>query len=623
LTKFGLGISVDRQCSGSIPSTFVITPASACWAQRKKRQIRLFPFVLLFIFPGLTFAQGGACPAGLPVSGNHCYFIAANGNDGNSGTSESSPWLHSPGMQTCTGNCAAVKPSGGSGFIFRGGDTWHFGNSGAVPYAGVVSTCADNGQTSGGLCLDNLQAASGSPIYYGVDKNWYSGSLWTRPVLTADNSPCNSGTIGTMPDGSTCSNGTDPTGNGQPTYVVNACAYQVGGNNTLVDIGFSKYVYFDNFELTGLCMKNPGQFDGNDTYISYGGDQGPIYITNNYIHGDSHVQYAYANSSPNCTSSTVCMNLYAFNGKVIVGTVGETIENNVVDFSDSDPAGTGICYPGTGFYNVAYNVFRYSSQCIPVNLHVFHDNLYEYYYENGHSNLLEDAETSPIGAIYDNIFRHLYGKLVFWPGPTGSSDSSYFFNNLVYDVSTSQYFDYGNIGVGTDSGQYFVFNNTFQSNGSNSTVIACSASHNTFKNTNNQFIDDAAPFPSSCSGMTNTTPVSMSNSAATTAGFTSTQSFAYSPTASTRPTVGVGTNEYSGYCSTLTGSGDALIQAAGKACQSDTTYACTYDTTSHSVSCPARSPNQRPASAAWDVGAFQFSSQGTLGIPQNLSGTLK
>lgn len=618
MIEFGLGFSVDRRCCGSYPSTFDITPASASWIHR---HIRFLLFVLFLVLPGTAIAQG-ACPAGLPVSGNNCYFIAANGSDSSSGTSESTPWLHSPGMNKCTGNCAAVKPSAGHGFIFRGGDTWHFGNSSATPYAGVETGCANNGQTAAGLCLDDFQATSSSPIYYGVDKSWYSGSSWSRPILTADNSPCNSGTIGTMPDGDTCSNGTDPTGSGQPTYVVNACAYQVGTANSLVDVGFSAYVYLDNFELTGLCMNTPGQPDGFDTYVVYGGDQGPVYITNNYIHGDSHVPYAYANSSPNCTSSVVCMNMYAFNGKVIVGSVGETIEYNVVDFSDSDPAGTGICYPGTGFYNVAYNVFRYSSQCIPVDLHVFHDNLYEYYYENGHSNLIEDAETSPIGTIYDNLFRHLYGKLVFWPGPSNSGDSSYFFGNVVYDVSTSQYFDYGNIGVGTDSGSYFVFNNTFQSNGSASTVIACSASHNTFKNTNNHFIDDATPFPSSCTGMTTTSPVSTSNGTATSAGYTSSQTYAYSPTASTNPTASAGTNEYSGYCSTLLGSSDALIQAAGAACQSDTTYACTYNTSSHSVTCPARTVLKRPASAAWDVGAYQFSSL-TPGTPQSLSGALK
>lgn len=575
--------------------------------------------ILALLLSAQCWAQG-TCPSGLPVTGSNCYFIADSGADTNTGTDESHPWLHSPGMQNCSNNCASASQAG-HGFIFQGGDTWHFGNSSATPYAGVVAGCANNGNTSGGLCIDNVQASSGSPTYYGVDKTWYTGGSWVRPILTADNSACNSGTTGTLPDGSTCSSGTDPTGNGQPYYTVNSCAYQVGANNALVDIGFSKYIYFDNFELNGLCGKNVGQSDGDDTFISYGGDQGPITIENNYIHNSSHIAFAGANSSGSCTTSTYCMNTYAFNGKVIVGSVGETVQGNVADFSDSDPQGTGICYPGTGFYNVLDNVFRYTSQCIPTQLHVFHDNLYEYYYENGHSNMIEDAETSPIGTIYDNLFRHLYGKLVIWPGPTGSSDSSYVFNNVFYDVSTSQYFDYGNVGVGTNSGSYFVFNNTFQSNGSISTVIACSASHNTFKNTNNHFVNDTTSYPSSCTGMTNLTPLAMTNATATTDGYTSSQTYGYSPTTSGSPTVGAGTNETSGYCATLTGSSDTLIQAAGTACQSDTTYACIYNTSGHTVTCPARTVNARPTSTAWDVGAYEFSGSAPS-PPTNLTGIL-
>ena len=97
--------------------------------------LRFVIFSTCFIAAGNALAQG-ACPASAPVTGNHCYFIAANGSDANSGTSESSPWLHAPGMPNCTGQCAKVTPTAGEGFIFRGGDTWHFGNSATMPYTG-------------------------------------------------------------------------------------------------------------------------------------------------------------------------------------------------------------------------------------------------------------------------------------------------------------------------------------------------------------------------------------------------------------------------------------------------------------------------------------------------------
>ncbi len=38
------------------------------------------------------------------------YYIAANGSDSNNGTSKTTPWLHAPGMPSCTGTCASTTP---------------------------------------------------------------------------------------------------------------------------------------------------------------------------------------------------------------------------------------------------------------------------------------------------------------------------------------------------------------------------------------------------------------------------------------------------------------------------------------------------------------------------------
>src|SRR5215469_7541587 len=86
----------------------------------------------------------------------NCYYVAANGLDSNTGTSEASPFRHAPGMQQCSGSCASVpwRLAAGTGIIFRGGDTWHFGNSSGTEdgvhnaYAGVKTGCANNGNTS-------------------------------------------------------------------------------------------------------------------------------------------------------------------------------------------------------------------------------------------------------------------------------------------------------------------------------------------------------------------------------------------------------------------------------------------------------------------------------------------
>lgn len=119
---------------------------------------------------------GGTCPTGsnylnpatnaqTTLSGlgvTTCYFIAASGADTNNGTSESTPWAHVPGMAGCTSACAAVTPAGGVGFIFRGGDTWGSTNYFVIKNGG----------------------SSGSPVYYGVDQTWYTGSVWNRPIFS-------------------------------------------------------------------------------------------------------------------------------------------------------------------------------------------------------------------------------------------------------------------------------------------------------------------------------------------------------------------------------------------------------------------------------------------------------
>jgi hypothetical protein len=89
-------------------------------------------------------------------------------------------------------------------------------------------------------------------------------------------------------------------------------------------------------------------------------------------------------------------------------------------------------------------------------------------------------------------------------------------------------------------------------------------------------------------------------------GYTSSETYAYSPSASSNSTVGAGTNQTGTYCAALLGSSDPILQAAGTACKSDTGYACTYNSSNHTVTCPGRTPIARPSSGAWDIGAYQF-----------------
>jgi hypothetical protein len=514
-------------------------------------------------------------------------------------------------MPNCTGTCATVQNTSGgvpagTGIVFRGGDAWHFGAS-TSPAAG--GTWAFNtGQTPNGT--------SSNPLYFGVDTTWYTGGAWVRPILTADNPLCNASTVGTLSDGATCTGTTDTYG--QPSYYVSACGYQVGTTNDIIDATYRSYYIFDNFEMTGLCQSSVGQPAHHDEYFSYGSIQAPVTFLNLYIHGASHLQFAGLNGSGSCTGSTVCTNIFVFTGGSGGGaTYGETVQNTVVDFSDSDPGGEGLCFGG--FWSIAQNVFRYTTQCLPNPLHLFHDNLYEYFFENGHSNLMENiGEMTGANAIYNNVFRHIEtyvssgGGVLFWGAPP-SATTDYWFNNLTYDVGALEYFNVGGTSGNNALGNYTLFNNTFQSNASQAILRCASYTNGNVTDTNNHYIDNQTYILGPCSTLTTTTALLMSNSIATTDGYTSAQTYAYSPTAGGSPTVGQGTNEYSTYCTAL---GTAGLAAAQTACESDTGYACTYNSTNHTVSCPTRTANIRPTSAVWDIGAYEYAaSSGAIPRP--------
>lgn len=92
------------------------------------------------------------------------YVDFSSGNDGNKGTSKASPWQEAPGMQTCSKLCSSTTINAGDSIILKGGVTW--------PNTSFLWNLPGNGATN-------------KPIYIGVDKTWYKGSSWTRPVLSA------------------------------------------------------------------------------------------------------------------------------------------------------------------------------------------------------------------------------------------------------------------------------------------------------------------------------------------------------------------------------------------------------------------------------------------------------
>ena len=213
------------------------------------------------------------CTAGLARAAT--FYIAATGSDAQAGTSKMSPWQHAPGMPSCTGTCGAYAPVPGDQFIFRGGDTWHFGNAAATPYVGGTWTWSWDGTAGSCDTSDDPNATRTGCVYVGVDQTWFSGSGWTRPVMTGDN-PAS-------------------------TTPVSSCAYgNVGSSNQFLVVANNAFAWFDDFEWTGMCQQtaatqsNDFLFDWN-LYI---GDQGGSRVirqniySNHYAHGWTHLPFS-------------------------------------------------------------------------------------------------------------------------------------------------------------------------------------------------------------------------------------------------------------------------------------------------------------------------------------------
>ena len=198
-----------------------------------------------------------------------------------------------------------------------------------------------------------------------------------------------------------------------------------------------------------------------------------------------------------------------------------------------------------------------------------------------------------------------------------SSDVGFAFGNVEYNTSGANLIDIGNHGAG-NYGTYYVFNNTVDClNG------GCGGSlpvgpYWTIYDQNNHWIGSSyvALFPSGGTALVCTngsgsgcTDIIQSESSANAQGYTSTQTYPYSPisscTSSTCSTVQSGTNinQSAPYLLAQAVVGTA---AAATACQNGTSVGCAYNATSHTLNCPNLALAARPSSAAWDVGAYQI-----------------
>lgn len=523
-----------------------------------------------------AFAAGGTCPSGSnyvnPASSTTtgvtlsslgittCFYASSSGSDANSGTSEASPWLHLPGMSGCSNNCSSITPAAGQGFILEGGSVYYYSGSGTP--VGAPWSISWNGTST-------------NPIYFGVDPTWYSGSSWTRPVITGNN-PTTTNTT------------------------VSSCAYADDGN-TFISQAAASYSIVDDIEITGACYASSGFtlfYTGSSTQNSW---------TRNYAHGWTR--------AASCSGSGCGNGPAAFmtdNGPNVGA--NDVWAFDVVDGSDT--AGNIVSGILWNCYDVHGSVIRYVANQL-CDAHTFHDNWLnnttEPTFSGDHGNTMEENMSwtgAGANTYYNNLTSYAGTAVDWWLNPQPGLSCSqggcdYVFNNVFYQINSPG--NTFNIGENNgDQGPIYFFNNTFE-NPNNDVILTCGVSGYAapFTAANNHYItDNSTAYAGTCSGQgTYVTERLMSHATATTDGYTASETYAYSPTSSSSPTVGAGTNETT-FCTNISSQGGP--SAATSACENDTTYACSYNSTSHSVSCPARTVNNRASSGAWDQGAYAY-----------------
>lgn len=507
-----------------------------------------------------------------PLQAATYYVDVVNGSDANTSTqaqSKSTPWAHAPGMPCATSNAAAYSPVPNDQIIFKGGTAETWGNS-CYPWS-----------PAGG--------SSGNPTYYGVDKTWFQGGSWTRPVFNPGSAVISSSSTNTM--------------------------FNVGPNTTL-----------DNFEVTGYFTSTAKGTACAGTALSQCAifdmnQQSGQTVTNMYVHGWTHDGTDHTN--------TCCIIAVFFLGG-LPGNNNQIFSNNVIDGSDvaTDHSVNAFF---NGPTNADHNFIRQVSSAFIVSYPTsIHDN---YITDIGpaycnkpfpanagnctHENAFEDNADLGL-SFYNNVITNVQAGLALWiaPNPTFTANV---FNNVIYNVQDNQVvdiappvYDASHCSSGattnnycTTSGTYIFENNTIQcgddatqysvctdnvgliGSGSTQTVIT------NLVEKNNHFIGTSTSpgcatssgHPVSCTFSSNTI---QSQATANGQGYNSSQAYAFSPT-SGGSTIGAGVNLTSGWPIGST---------------NDTTYGCT-DVSGVST-CPARVTNTRPASTAWDTGAYEF-----------------
>jgi len=482
------------------------------------------------------------------------YIDYASGADTNSGTTKATPWQHLPGMVGCKSVCASTTPVAGAQFILKGGVTW--------PNASFPITWTWSG-------------SSGSPIYIGVDQTWYTGSSWSRPIFNAGGSAIS------------------------------------GANNDFIYIIGYQYVTFDNIEMTGFYWTGAGSF-GHLSYIDIRTSD-YITLTNLYLHNWTHAAGA---DDSNCY--------------IVLGDGGSpfsahsTFDNGIIQNADGrvQDGASGSCAALFHWGNVHNSVFHDMPTAILPSVggikEISGNQIYNIVGSIGgvHPNAIETVGNGAAAGteyIHDNwIHDIVLGEALTIGNPL---ETLYVWNNVIYNLmavgANTPHFPQN---AGTAGLTLVFWNNTIVAYSNN----PCFGQNGTTPVTNLTIQNNhCITTGTTTSGITTSSPVISNNvlqtpTVAAAQGYSSSETYAYSPSSSAVATAGAGTNI------------SALATGNMAGLTNDTSYACSVGS-DNQVTCPTRSTVVRAQSGAWDVGAYQFgqASQAKPVPPSNVAASTK
>jgi hypothetical protein len=526
-----------------------------------------------------------------------CYYVGVNGLDSNSGTSEGAPFLHIPGTPKFTGS-ALLGP--GIGVIIQGGYVAHFG--------------ATTSPATGGPLTINKGGSSGSPLYYGIDPTWYSGSSFSRPVFTGDNATS--------------------------TSFPASCSYDNSSLGTFVTIGSSaSYVILDGIESTGRCWSS-----GTPNVVQTTNSSHYIYMERWYVHGwttpktSTDSSYAWWDQSGNQDFDIVALNVVDGNDSS-AGTLGST-NCQYAGYGTNSP-----CYSGGAIYEGAYtvwgNVFQHlSNVAVTLNTVKWHDNFVNNLvvtYQNGgqHTNCNNEI-TNVSGSnnyFYNNLTTNVRATECYYlsvsAGNTIYGFNNIYWGNMNYAIgSAPSGCTFLNLTSSSGSATLYWINNTMDSAGgngggcqlrfseANSPLFAWNGTAY-FENTqaigytsfSSLFTTDSS---ATLTANDNGGQLYQTESVANGQGYTSSNN--YAPTSTSGASYHTG-NNLSSICASIPDSFAATACTNGSSGGVSEIAGWGGEVANYSATAA------NPRGSSWDAGAYQYQVQVAPAPPQNLKGT--